>query len=220
MNRASQYRLIVFDWDGTVMDSTGLIAECIQIVAREYELPVPDVERAKSIIGLGIQDSVFTLFPGISEAEATQFALRYRFHFVARDHEAPLYAGIPALLTDLAAPERFLAVATGKPRRGLERAFDATGLRGHFHYSRCADEGFAKPHPDMLHKLMVFTGVSADETLMIGDTTHDLQLASNAGTDALAVSYGAHPREVLATAPRLAIVDTVEELRCWLMTNH
>jgi phosphoglycolate phosphatase len=215
----ARYDLIVFDWDGTIMDSTGLIAECIQLAARDMKLPEPGVQEAKSIIGLGINDSVKRLFPDLAPVLQTQYALAYRHHFVARDHEAPLYDGVRELLTSLAAPERFLAVATGKPRSGLERAFSHTGLKPHFHFTRCADEGFPKPHPDMLLKLMEFTAVAAERTLMIGDTTHDLELAHNAGVDAVAVSYGAHPREALAAFPAKTIVDNVDELRAWLTKN-
>ena len=214
-----RYELIIFDWDGTIMDSTGLIADSIQRAARDMALRVPTEAVAKSIIGLGIHESVARLFPELPRERQTEFALAYRHHFVARDHEAPVYAGIHELLDALAAPERFLAVATGKPRSGLERAFAHTGLKKHFHYSRCADEGFPKPHPDMLHKLMEFTSITPDRTLMIGDTTHDLELAENAGVDALAVSYGAHPRKVLKNARAKAVLDNVEDLSVWLK-NH
>jgi len=214
-----RYDLIVFDWDGTIMDSTGLIADCIQRAAREMTLPIPTLEQAKSIIGLGINDSTRRLFPQLDAVAQTQYALAYRRLFVARDHEAPLYAGIRELLTSLATTGRFLAVATGKPRAGLERAFGYTGLKAHFHYSRCADEGFPKPHPDMLLKLMDFTAVGPDRTLMIGDTTHDLELAHNAGVDALAVTYGAHPRNALASMPALGVFDSVEALSAWMQTN-
>jgi len=216
---AARYDLIVFDWDGTIMDSTGLIAECIQLAARDLNLPVPSVESAKSIIGLGIHDSVKRLFPQLTPEEQAEYALTYRRHYVGRDHEAPLYAGVRELLAGLARPERFLAVATGKPRAGLERAFVHSGLKPHFHFSRCADEGFAKPHPDMLHKLMEFTAVGPDRTLMIGDTTHDLDLAHNAGVEAVAVTYGAHPRDSLEQREAVAVVDTVDELTTWLTKN-
>ena len=214
-----RYDLIVFDWDGTIMDSTGLIAECIQLAARDMQLPVPTMAQAKSIIGLGVVESTRRLFPQMKAAAQTQYALNYRKHFVVRDHEAPLYDGIRELLVTLATPERFLAVATGKPRAGLERAFAHTGLKAHFHYSRCADEGFPKPHPDMLLKLMNFTAVPPGRTLMIGDTTHDLLLAQNAGVDALAVAYGAHPRGELERLPALKIIDSVEELSAWMRIN-
>ena len=214
-----RYDLIVFDWDGTIMDSTGLIADCIQLAARDMRLPIPTLEQAKSIIGLGINDSTARLFPQLDAEARTRYASAYRGHFVARDHEAPLYDGIRELLTGLAAPARFLAVATGKPRAGLERAFGHSGLKAHFHYSRCADEGFPKPHPDMLFKLMDVTAVTRHRTLMIGDTTHDLELALNAGVDAVAVTYGAHPRGALASMPALGVVDSVAELSVWMRTN-
>lgn len=214
-----RYELIVFDWDGTIMDSTGLIAECIQLAARDRHLPIPSTDAAKSIIGLGIHESTVQLFPDLDQAAQTAFALAYRQHFVARDHEAPLYDGIRELLVALDHPARFLAVATGKPRAGLERAFAHTGLKSAFHYSRCADEGFAKPHPDMLLKLMDFTAVPPERTLMIGDTVHDLDLANNAGVAAIAVTYGAHPAGLLATRPSLNRVDTVDELAAWLKQN-
>ena len=214
-----RYQLIVFDWDGTIMDSTGLIADCIQAAARDRELPVPSLDAAKSIIGLGIRASTLQLFPRLDAAAQTAFALAYRQHFVPRDHEAPLYAGVRELLAVLDQPERFLAVATGKPRAGLERAFAHTGLKSMFDFSRCADEGFSKPHPDMLLKLMEFAAVPPERTLMIGDTVHDLELAQNAGVSAVAVSYGAHPAELLATRPSLAVVESVRELAAWLMQN-
>ena len=215
----NRYDLIVFDWDGTIMDSTGLIAECIQLAASDRGLPIPSTESAKSIIGLGIHESTLRLFPGLDCAAQSAFALAYRKHFVLRDHEAPLYAGIGELLAALNNPGRYLAVATGKPRVGLERAFSHTGLKSRFHFSRCADEGFAKPHPDMLLKLMDFTAVPPERTLMIGDTIHDLELASNANVAAVAVTYGAHSAELLATRQSVQIVDTVNELARWLNTN-
>ena len=214
-----RFDLIVFDWDGTIMDSTGLIAECIQLAARDQGLPEPSNEAAKSIIGLGVHESTRRLFPELDHAAQNAFALAFRGHYVPRDHEAPLYDGICELLGDLAHVERFLAVATGKSRAGLERAFAHSGLKSAFNFSRCADEGFAKPHPDMLLKLMEFTSVLPERTLMIGDTVHDLDLARNANVSALAVTYGAHPAETLATRPSIATFDTVSELGSWLKQN-
>ena len=215
----NRYDLIVFDWDGTIMDSTGLIAECIQLAARDRGLPIPSTESAKSIIGLGIHESTLRLFPELDRAAQSAFALTYRKHFVSRDHEAPVYAGIRELLASLENPARFLAVATGKPRVGLERAFGHTGLKSTFHFSRCADEGFSKPHPEMLLKLMEFTAVPPERTLMIGDTIHDLELASNADVAAIAVTYGAHSAQLLATRQSVHMVDSVNELARWLNTN-
>jgi phosphoglycolate phosphatase len=213
------YRLVVFDWDGTIMDSTGLIAECIQLAAQDCGLTPPSLDAAKHIIGLGIVDSTRTLFPTLDDDGLRHFADRYRVHYVPRDGEVRLYGGIVDVLNDLAHTERFLAVATGKPRRGLTRAFEYCGLAHHFHYTRCADEGFAKPHPDMLEKLMSFTGVAASETLMIGDTTHDLDMAASAGCDGVGVSYGAHQTAKLVTSPNRVIVDSVPRLSEWLKTH-
>ena len=214
-----RYRLVVFDWDGTIIDSTSLIAECIQLAAADCALEPPTTEQAKHIIGLGIRESVKILFPDLDEASIDAFSLRYRTHYVPRDGEPRLYDGIADVLTELADDARFLAVATGKPRRGLERALEHCGLRHHFHYTRCADEGWPKPHPDMLEKLMSFTGVEAGETLMIGDTTHDLNMAAAAGCDGLAVSYGAHQPHTLDLAPRRAVIDSVKGLSAWLKLN-
>ncbi len=211
-----RFDLIVFDWDGTIINSTGLIAECIQLAAGELGFPVPSTVEAKHIIGLSLQQSIEGLFPTMSAADYARFATAFRAHYVPRDDEPPLYDGIPELLESLRHPERFLAVATGKPRIGLERAFGYTGLKPHFHFTRTADEGLPKPHPDMLLKLMEFTGVARDRVLMIGDTTHDLQLAKNAGVAALGVSYGAHAAHKLALLPNKAIVDNVTQLAAWL----
>lgn len=219
MSSRRNFDLIVFDWDGTIIDSTGLIAECIQRAAQDLRFRVPTVADAKHIIGLGLMQSTEILFPELSAADRARFSARFREHYVPRDHEAPLYPGIVELLTSLAHPERFLAVATGKPRAGLERAFVHSGLKPHFHYSRCADEGFSKPHPDMLLKLMDFTSVPPQRTLMIGDTTHDLELAHNAGVAAVAVSYGAHPATALAALPARAVIDSVDALASWLDIN-
>ena len=201
------------------MDSTGLIAECIQLAARDLGLSIPSTDAAKSIIGLSIQDSTLRLFPELDKEAQTAFALAYRRHYVPRDHEAPLYDGIRALLETLGQRGHCLAVATGKRRVGLQRAFEHTGLTSSFHFSRCADEGMPKPHPEMLHKLMNFSSVSPERTLMIGDTTHDLELASNAGVAAVAVTYGAHSADLLSTKTSIATVNTVTELTAWLQQN-
>jgi phosphoglycolate phosphatase len=214
-----RYELVIFDWDGTLMDSTGLIAECIRLAAQDCGLPQPSIDQGKSIIGLGLVDSIERLFPGLSEEKRHEFVARYRHHYVPRDHEVSVFPGVEELLVSLAKPERFLCVATGKPRAGLERAFRHSGLKAYFHYSRCGDEGFAKPHPDMLIKLMEFTGVDASRTLMIGDTSHDLELAANAGVDGVGVSYGAHPKAHLESYKAKTIVSSVNELSTWLMQN-
>jgi phosphoglycolate phosphatase len=215
----SAYDLVVFDWDGTLMDSTRLIASCLQEACRDVGAPVPTEAEALFVIGLNIADTFRRVVPQLDAEGQRLLAERYRHHFLAREHEAPLYAGVREMLADLHGRGRRLAVATGKARRGLERALDATGLREWFEATRCADEGLAKPHPDMLLMLLELTGVEPRRALMVGDTTHDLELAANAGIEAVAVSYGAHPEDLLATRPALARCASVVELRRWLAAH-
>jgi phosphoglycolate phosphatase len=215
----NNFDLIVFDWDGTLSDSTGLIAECIQLAARELGFREPTAVEAKHIIGLGLLQSTATLFPQLTPADRMRFAERFRHHYVPRDHEAALYEGARALLDELSHPARFLAVATGKPRSGLERAFGYTGIKKHFHATRCADESFPKPHPAMLEHLMEKLGVTPSRTLMIGDTTHDLELAANARTHAVAITHGAHSSAALAHGTACAMVDSLPALQSWLQQN-
>ena len=215
----SRYELVIFDWDGTLMDSTGLIAACIRETCRDMGLAVPGVEEAKWIIGLGLDQSMARIAPGLGAAGQREFADRYRRLFLARDHEAPLFEGIPALIGELRARERRLAVATGKSRRGLERALAASGLAGRFEATRCADEGFPKPHPDMVLALLDRLAVPPARAVMIGDTTHDLELAANAGVDAVAVTYGAHGETELRARPARHFAPSVAALREWLESH-
>ena len=215
----SRYDLVIFDWDGTLMDSTALIASCIQQACREMGLAVPPESEAKWVIGLGFLQSVEHVAPGLDRSRGLELAQSYRRHFVAREHEAPLFAGIPQLLSELRARDRRLAVATGKARRGLDRVLASSGLAPYFEATRCADEGFPKPHPDMVLRLLDETGVDASRAVMVGDTTHDLELASNAGVDAVAVSYGAHDEELLRARAARHYAATVEDLRRWLADN-
>jgi len=212
----SRYELVIFDWDGTIMDSTGLIASCIQESCREMGLPVPPESEARWVIGLGFIQSVEHVAPGLDRERQVALAESYRRHFVAREHEAPLFGGIPELLAGLRGRDRRLAVATGKARRGLDRALAASGLGPYFEATRCADEGFPKPHPDMVLRLLEETGVEPSRALMIGDTTHDLELAANAGVDAVAVTYGAHGEELLRARAARHYAASVAELAQWL----
>ena len=215
----SHYDLIVFDWDGTLMDSTRLIASSLQRACADVGITVPTQRDALFVIGLNMHDTFNLVAPDLDEAGRHRLADRYRHHFLNEEHEAPLYEGVVPMLSELHGRGRQLAVATGKARRGLDRALDATGLRRWFAATRCADEGFAKPHPGMLLMLLDLTGVEPGRALMVGDTTHDLELASNAGIDAIAVSYGAHHEELLASRPAKARCATVAELRRWLAAN-
>lgn len=213
------YELIVFDWDGTLMDSAGAIAESVQAAACDLGLEPPSDETARHIIGLGLGDALRHALPDLDEGRYENLAERYRHHYLSRDHELVLFAGIDALMQELTESGRWLGVATGKSRLGLDRALQHSGLGGRFHATRCADECHSKPHPQMLEELMAEFAVSPATTLMIGDTTHDLLMAQNAGVDAVAVSYGAHPRAVLeAAAPRYC-AHSVEDLAVWLTTS-
>jgi phosphoglycolate phosphatase len=214
-----RFDLIVFDWDGTLVDSTTLICEALQQACRDLGLPVPDGAAARYVIGLGMSDAMKTVAPELPKHRYPELGARYREHYLAREAGIPLFAGARELLGELGAAGYLLAVATGKTRAGLARSMAGVGLDGTFHATRCADEGLPKPHPDMLVHLMERLDVAPHATLMIGDTTHDLDLAQSAGASGLAVTYGAHPPEELAQRAPLASVHSVAELRVWL-ENH
>lgn len=214
-----RYDLIVFDWDGTVMDSTAVIAGSIQAACRDLDLPVPSDGDARHVIGLGLVQALRHAVPAAPEAMYEPLAERYRHHFLAQDTAIPLFAGARETIAELHEAGYQLGVATGKSRAGLDRALDSSGMRGYFHATRTADQTFSKPHPAMLFELMDELAVSAGRTLMIGDTTHDVQLAQNAGVDALAVGHGAHPAAQLRELEPLALVENFAGLRIWLKAN-
>jgi len=213
------YRLLAFDWDGTLADSTGLIARALQQACRDLGLPVPCDDAARHVIGLGHADAIRYLAPNLEPALHASFSERYSVHYLSGDAAIPLFNGVREMLTELVERGFLLGIATGKTRRGLARALAQHGIAHHFAASRCADEGFPKPHPDMLQALMDCAGVEPVHTLMIGDTTHDLALARNAGVDAVAVAYGAHAPEGLAKMAPLATLHSIAELRAWLTAN-
>lgn len=214
-----RYSLIVFDWDGTLLDSAGGIVECIQEAARDLELPVPSRAAASHVIGLGLHDSLRMAVPTLPEDRYKAFAEAYRRHFLARQGAMALFPGVRELLQDLHGAGHRLAVATGKSRRGLDHALEATALRRFFAATRCADETDPKPHPAMLLELMEQLGLAPGQALMVGDTSHDLEMARSAGVDAVAVAYGAHPAESLRELAPRACVASVVELRAWLTAN-
>jgi phosphoglycolate phosphatase len=213
-----KYRLLVFDWDGTIIDSARTIAECIRLAAGDVGLEVPTMERASHVIGLGLHDALRHAVPGLAPERTAEFVERYREHFRAREHSMDLFTGMRELIASLCR-ERLLGIATGKSRRGLDRSLEATGLRPYFKASRCADETHPKPDPAMLLELMDELEVRAEGALMIGDTSHDLEMARAAGVDALAVTYGAHAEEGLRSCQPRACVASVPELDRWL-TQH
>lgn len=214
-----RYELIIFDWDGTLMDSAGTIVACIQAACRDLGLPIPSREAASHIIGLGLRDALAHLLPELPAQDYPRLVEAYRGHYLAQDANIPLFEGAAQLVSRLHARGHLLAVATGKARRGLERAFQHTGLGAYFHASRTADETFSKPHPAMIEALLDELAVPAERALMVGDTSHDLLMARNAGVDALAAGYGAHPVESLAQFGPLAVCHDFQELAQWLLTN-
>ena len=214
-----RFRLIVFDWDGTLADSTALIVFALREACRDLGVAIPDEASARHVIGLGLDDALGHVAPAVPPARYPELSARYRHHFLSRDAQIPLFDGVREMLVELEERGFLLAIATGKSRGGLTRALAQQGIAGHFVATRCADEGFAKPHPEMLLHLFARTGVGPEETVMVGDTTHDLELARNAGVAALAVSYGAHPRAGLAQYAPRALLDSPQALHRWLCAN-
>lgn len=216
---AERFDLIVFDWDGTLMDSAGAIVRAIVASCRDLGLPEPSDERARYVIGLGLGDALRHAVPELAEGDYPRMVERYRHHYLSSDHELTMFPGVAETLAWLTEQGRMLGVATGKSRVGLDRALGRAGLAACFHSTRCADECFSKPHPAMLEQIMDELGVEPDRTLMVGDTTHDLLMAKNAGVASLAVSFGAHPAEALRAEAPLACVATPGELGEWLRRN-
>lgn len=214
-----QFDLIVFDWDGTLMDSTATIVRCIQAAARDLGLGVPDDQSAAYVIGLGLQEAMAAAMPGIDPKHYPRLVERYRYHYLAKDHGLTLFPGVRAMLEDLSQQGYFLAVATGKTRVGLNRALHAAGLLRLFDATRCADETFSKPHPAMLQELTRELGQNMKRTVMIGDTVHDLQMALNAGAAGIAVQYGAHPAHELDELKPIFMAPSVPVLHQWLQEN-
>lgn len=214
-----QFDLIVFDWDGTLMDSTATIVKCIQSAARDLGLAVPSDAAAAHVIGLGLMEAMQAVMPNLDPAMVGRMVERYRYHFLTKDHELVLFEGVPAMLEELSQLGYFLAVATGKSRVGLNRALNAARLLSTFDATRCADETFSKPHPAMLQELTRELGQDMRRTVMIGDTTHDLLMANNAGAAGIAVEYGAHPTQQLLACNPVFTAKNVPELHRWLIDN-
>ena len=212
------YKLLVFDWDGTIIDSASTIAECIRDASRELGLAVPDTERARHVIGLGLQDALSKAVPDLAAQHYPEFVAAYRKHFIVRKDSMQLFDGMRELLDELSR-SHILAVATGKSRRGLDRDLEFHSLKPLFAGSRCADETNPKPHPAMLMELMSELAMAEKQTLMIGDTSHDMEMAHAARVDALAVTYGAHPEAGLRACSPLHCVADVQSLAAWLKKN-
>jgi phosphoglycolate phosphatase len=211
-----QFDLIVFDWDGTLFDSTALIVRCIQSACADIGAPVPADRDAAYVIGLGLQEALARAAPGLPPERVQALVERYRHHYFNDRHALTLFPGVLEMLQALRRRRHRLAVATGKARRGLDDALAQAELQHMFDASRTADETASKPDPRMLNELIHHFGVAPQRTLMIGDTTHDLQLARNAGTAAVGVAYGAHPHEDFAPFAPRHVAHSVADLARWL----
>ncbi len=214
-----QFDLIVFDWDGTLMDSTSTIVKCIQAAAKDLGLPIPRDAAAAHVIGLALPEAMQAVMPDVDPKYHPRMVERYRYHYLSRDHELTLFPGVQEMLQELSQQAYFLAVATGKSRVGLNRALNAVKLLSLFDATRCADETFSKPHPAMLLELTRELGQDIKRTVMIGDTSHDLLMANNAGAAGIAVHYGAHPPAQLDACNPLYSATTVAQLHNWLNEN-
>ncbi|MDH5230661.1 MAG: HAD-IA family hydrolase [Gammaproteobacteria bacterium] len=212
------YKLLVFDWDGTLMDSQAEIISCFQSAAKDLAREVPSTAAIRDIIGLGMKEAIMQLFPGISEETDVQEVIAaYRHHYFSEDKiSSELFNGIMTMFEQLAEQDVFLAVATSKGRRGLDLALQRTGLNTVFHVTRCIDEAQSKPHPQMLLDIIDYTGVDARETLMIGDTEYDLLMARNAASDGLGVCCGAHERQRLLACEPVACLEHTTDIVHWL----
>ncbi|HSH92009.1 MAG TPA: HAD-IA family hydrolase [Ramlibacter sp.] len=215
----NRFDLIAFDWDGTLFDSTRIIVRCIQRAVVDVGGAEPTEKAAAYVIGMGLMQALAHAAPDVPKEKYPELGARYRYHYLQHQDDLCLFDGVLELLDELKARHHWLAVATGKSRRGLDDALQSVQLKGRFDGSRTADETAGKPHPLMLEELMRESGIDPARTLMIGDTTHDLQMAVNAGCAAVGVSYGAHdPGEFDALKP-LYIAHSVGQLRDWLREN-
>jgi phosphoglycolate phosphatase len=219
MNAPRRFDLIVFDWDGTLFDSTALITRCIQAACVDLGLAKPSDSDAAYVIGLGLHDALQHVVPGLPKERYPELGARYRHHYFARSNELVLFDGVLPMLQALKTRHHWLAVATGKSRAGLNDALAHSQLAALFDATRTADETASKPHPQMLHELMQECGAEPERTLMIGDTTHDLMLAANAGTASVAVSYGAHDPAAFEPHGPLLVARSTRELHDWLWAH-
>ncbi|WP_136679956.1 HAD-IA family hydrolase [Neptunomonas sp. XY-337] len=213
------YKLLIFDWDGTVIDSTARIVSSMQAAARDLSLPSLEDHEAREIIGLGLPEAIRQLFPGINDDMIEPMRERYAYYYLEGDNTpTALFAGVQATLEALRDRGYRLAVATGKSRKGLDRVLAQTGLGSLFEITRCADETTSKPDPHMLHEILAETGVAAEHALMVGDTEFDMEMAQRANVGRIAVSYGAHHIDRLGKYEPVLEVHAFAEIARWLET--
>lgn len=208
--------LLVFDWDGTLMDSTAHITRSIQRACADLGLPVPERERASHVIGLGLRDAMRVACPGLAESDYGGMVEAYKRNYLAGEETVELFPGVREALQAYRQAGYFLAVATGKGRPGLDRALEASGLAGLFDATRTVNECASKPDPEMLDQLTDYFGVERSASLMVGDTTHDLLMAKNARVPGCGLAQGAHPRQQLEAVAPLAVFDDFAGFDTWL----
>lgn len=216
-----QYSLLIFDWDGTLMDSEAHIVACMQAAMRRVDVEVLNSYQIRQIIGLGLEEALQTLYPDSPSKEVSALVDAYRYYFFSDEISASeLFAGAYETVAGLAQQGFDLAIATGKSRRGLDLVLPQSGLDQFFHITRCADETFSKPHPLMLEEILTDYNTDASQALMIGDSVYDLQMANNIKMDALAVSYGVHEKKQLHEHGPVGMIDQITELTGWLNVEN
>lgn len=215
-----KFKLLVFDWDGTVMDSVARIIACLRAAIRDLALEPRSDAALKDIIGLGLREAVDTLYPQQDEAFHRRLIDSYRYYFLSADQTpSVLFPDAAETLRTVHAAGYLMAVATGKGRQGLDHVLEQSGLGPLFHATRCADETQSKPHPHMLLEIMRELGAAPEHTLMIGDTEYDMEMAARAGTAALGVTYGVHARDRLLRHEPVGCIDAIQELPAWLAAS-
>ena len=213
--------LLVFDWDGTLVDSEAHIISSMQTAMKNLGLSVCSVGEIRNIIGLGLDEAILELCPRMKQKDRQKLADAYRKQYLLTSNQGtPLFPTVRETLQYLRNAGYLLAVATGKSRRGLDRSLKETELFQIFHTSRCADETFSKPHPQMLKEIMEITDIPPENTIMIGDSEYDLQMANNAGTASIAVTYGTHNTERLLQYGPLTCLNVLHDLRIWLDSKN
>lgn len=214
-----QFDLIAFDWDGTLFDSTQIIVRCIQSAVVDVGGQKPSDEAAAYVIGMALMQALAHAAPDVPPEKYPELGQRYRYHYAKHQDDIALFEGVLPMLQALRERQHLITVATGKSRRGLDEALGSVALRGVFDGSRTADETAGKPHPLMLQELMAEFDVAPERTLMIGDTTHDLQMALNAGCASVGVSYGAHEPDAFHALQPRHVAHSVAELHQWLLRH-
>jgi phosphoglycolate phosphatase len=201
------------------MDSAGVIVDSIQCACEDIGLAAPSDRASRQIIGLGLVQALQALLPDLPADDYPRLVERYRHHYLGRDADIPLFDGVAQGIPELKASGFQLAVSTGKSRHGLSRALESSGLGAWFAATRCADQTHSKPHPAMVLELIEELDADPARTLVIGDTSHDLLMASNAGVASLGVTYGAHEADDLHPHAPLALMNSFAEVHAWLNAN-